>query len=158
MGFQFKKLLEKMAGKKAPGPSPSFSIFHILRALELIAKNTIGRSSLADELSVGEGVVRTIINRLKEAGLITTSRRGCNLTSKGVKVWEEYRNVFRRKVDLGESELTLADHNSAVLIKNRGGEAGSGMEQRDAAIMVGGRGGHNCYLPGGTSEGSIRKR
>lgn len=140
MRSSFKRLLEKITGKMAPGPSPTFSILHMLRAIELIEERAIGRSKLAEELEVGEGAVRTMISRLKDAGIITTSKRGCTLTSKGVKLWDDYRTVFRRKVEVGKSELTLADYNFAILVKNCGHRVKSGMEQRDAAVMVGGRG------------------
>jgi len=140
MPHGFKQILEKITGEKAPGPSPTFSVFHMLRAIELIAKKAIGRSKLAEELGVGEGAMRTMINRLKDAGLITTSKLGCSLTSKGLKLWNEYKTVFGRKVGIGKSELTLADYNFAILVKNRGHKVKSGMEQRDAAIMVGAKG------------------
>ena len=140
MPHTFKQTLKKITGEKAPGPSPSFSIFHMLRAMELIAETTIGRSKLAEELEVGEGTIRTIISRLKDSGLITTSKLGCTLTSKGLKLWKEYKAVFKKKVKIAKNELTLADYNFAILVKNHGHKVQSGMEQRDAAIMVGARG------------------
>jgi len=140
MPHTFKQALKKITGEKAPGPSPSFSIFHMLRAMELIAETTIGRSKLAEELEVGEGTIRTIISRLKDSGLITTSKLGCTLTSKGLKLWKEYKAVFKKKVKIAKNELTLADYNFAILVKNHGHKVQSGMEQRDAAIMVGARG------------------
>lgn len=146
---KFKQLLKKITDKKAPGPTAAFTIFHMLRAIELIAEEAIGRSKLAEELKVGEGTVRTMIRRLKDAGVIKTSKRGCTLTSKGVKLWNEYQTVFRRKVEIGKSELTLADHNVTILVKNRGDKVESGMEQRDAAIMVGGRGATTIMVKGG---------
>jgi len=148
MPHAFKQILEKVAGEKAPGPSPTFSVFHMLRAIELIAKKTIGRSKLAEELAVGEGAMRTMINRLKDAGLITTSKLGCTLTSKGLKLWNEYKTVFGRKVGVGKSELTLADYNFAILVKNHGHKVKSGMEQRDAAIMVGAMGATTIMFKG----------
>jgi len=140
MPHVFKRILEKITGEKVPGPSPTFSVFHMLRAIELIVNKAIGRSKLAEELGVGEGAMRTMINRLKDAGLITTSKLGCTLSSKGLKLWNEYRTVFRRKVGIGKTELTLADYNVAILVKHRGHKVKSGMEQRDAAIMVGAKG------------------
>jgi predicted transcriptional regulator len=148
MPHMFKQILEKITGEKAPGPSPTFSVFHMLRAIELTAKKAIGRSKLAKELGVGEGAMRTMINRLKDAGLISTSKLGCTLTSKGLKVWNEYNTVFRRKVGIGKSELTLADYNFVILVKNRGHKVKSGMEQRDAAIMVGGKGATTIMFKG----------
>jgi len=148
MPHAFKEILEKITREKAPGPSPTFSVFHMLRAIELIGKKAIGRSKLAKELGVGEGAMRTMIKRLKDAGLVTISKLGCALTSKGLKLWNEYNTVLRRKVEIGKIELTLADYNFAILVKNRGHKVKSGMEQRDAAIMVGAKGATTVMFKG----------
>ncbi len=140
MSHAFKQLLEKIIREKAPGPSPTFSVFHVLRAIELIAEKPTGRSKLAENLNVGEGAVRTIIGRLKNAGLIKTSKAGCALTDKGLMLFKEYQSIFKKKVKIGKNELTLADYNFAVLIKNHGDKVKSGMEQRDAAIIAGAKG------------------
>jgi len=135
----FKQLLEKIIGEKAPGPSPTFSMVHMLLALDLMAEKTIGRSKLAYSLDVGEGAIRTIIGRLKEAGLITTSKAGCTLTNKGLKLWEEHKSIFKKKSKIVENELTLGTHNFAILVKNCGHKVKSGMGLRDTAIMAGAR-------------------
>jgi predicted transcriptional regulator len=140
MPYTFKHLLEKITGEKAPGPSPSFSVLHILHAIELISEETIGRSKLAENLKVGEGTVRTIISRLKDANLIATSKAGCTLTSKGLRLWREYKSVFKKKIEIGKNELTIADSNFAILIKDCGHKVKSGVEQRDAAVMAGAKG------------------
>jgi predicted transcriptional regulator len=140
MPYAFKLLLEKITKEKAPGPSPKFSIFHILRAVEIVAEKAIGRSRLAENLEVGEGVMRSVIERLKDAGLIETSKAGCTLTNKGLRLWREYKSVFKKKVEIGKNELALAQYNLAILIKNRGHKIKSGVEQRDAAVMAGARG------------------
>lgn len=140
MQKRFKQILEKIAREKAPGPSVAFSIFHVLHAMELIAGRKIGRSKLAEELKIGEGTVRTIISRLKEAGLISTSKLGCSLTDKGLRLWNEYRLMFKEKVEIGKNELTLAEYNFAILVKNCGHKVKSGMEQRDAAVIAGAKG------------------
>jgi predicted transcriptional regulator len=140
MPYTFKQLLEKITSEKAPGPSPSFSVFHLLHAIELISEKTIGRSKLAENLKVGEGAVRTIINRLKDADLVVTSKSGCALTSEGLRLLREYKSIFKKKTEIGKNELTLADYNFAILIKNRGHKVRSGVEQRDAAVMAGAKG------------------
>jgi len=140
MPYAFKQLLEKVTSEKAPGPSPKFSLFHILRAVELIAEKKIGRSKLAENLEIGEGVIRTVIERLKDAGLIETSKAGCTLTNKGLRLLREYQSVFKKKSEIEKNELTLAEYNLAILIKNRGHKIKSGVEQRDAAVMAGARG------------------
>jgi len=137
MTHTLRQLLEKITTEKAPGPSPTFSVFHILRAMELIHEKEIGRSKLAEKLSVGEGAVRTIIAHLKDAGLVNTSKAGCILSNKGSRLWKEYKSIFKKKIGIGKSELALANHSFAILIKNRGHKVKSGVEQRDAAVMAG---------------------
>jgi len=149
MPYAFKQLLEKITSEKAPGPSPTFSVFHLLRATELIAEKKIGRSKLAENLKVGEGAVRTIINRLKAAGLILTSKSGCSLTVKGLKLWREYKSVFKKKIEIGKSELTLANYSFVILVKNRGLKVKSGVEQRDAAVTAGAKGATTIMLKEG---------
>lgn len=148
MSHTFKQVLDGIASKKAPGPSPTFSTYHLIHALELIAEKAIGRSKLAENLSVGEGATRTIIERLREAGLITIVKSGCTLTDKGMKLWKEYESVVK-KVAIRKSELTLANHNYAILIKNHGHKIKSGIEQRDAAVRAGAKGATTMLFKGG---------
>lgn len=136
-----KNLLERLLEEKAPGPYPSFSVVHIIKALELMAvKGPIGRGKLSGELKIGEGATRTLINRLKNAELITASKPGCSLTKKGREIWSELHAVFPRKTALKKSKLTVAAYNVAMLVKGHGQKVGSGMAQRDAAMMVGAKG------------------
>jgi predicted transcriptional regulator len=139
MPYPFKRLLEKISSEKAPGPSPSFSFFDIIRAIEVIDEKTIGRNKLAENLNVGGGAIRTIIERLKDADLIETSKAGCTLTSKGSKLLKEYKSIVK-KAEIGKNELALAEYNSAILIKKSGHKIKSGVEQRDAAIRTGAKG------------------
>ena len=132
-----KKLIENIAREKAPGPSITFSMFHIFYALELIAKKPIGRNKLAEKLNVGEGTIRTIISRLKDANLIATSKEGCSLTSKGLSIWKQFEEFFPKRTEVGKTELTTSEYNYAFLVKNSGDKVKSGIEQRDAAIMGG---------------------
>jgi len=137
MTYKFKEVLERIMREKALGPSPYFSIFHLLRALELIEASPIGRNKLAQCLNVGEGTARTIIDRLKDAGLIEISKTGCILTDEGSELMKGYRSVFAKKTKIEKNELTFANYNVAILIKNHAHKIKAGMEQRDAAIMVG---------------------
>jgi len=136
-----KKILERLVEERAPGPYPSFSVFHIIRALELIAKKgPIGRGRLSEELKTGEGATRTLIDRLKGARLIVISKPGCSLTTEGERVWNEFQSIFPRKIRLEKNELTFAARNVAMLVRGRGDRVGVGVEQRDAAIITGARG------------------
>jgi len=136
MSTAFKQLLEKVTTERNSGPSPTFSVIHLIRTLDLIGEETAGRNKLAESLGIGEGAIRTIISRLRDANLITTSQAGCSLTSKGQKLWQEYRSTLRQ-TKIGKNELSLAEHNVAILIRKHGHRIRSGMEQRDAAIIAG---------------------
>jgi predicted transcriptional regulator len=114
-------------------------MFHIFYALELMAEKPIGRTKLAEKLNVGEGAIRTIVSRLKDAGLIVTSKEGCNLTDKGLSVWKKFAEVFPKRIKIEKTLLTTSEYNYAFLVKNRGHKVKSGIDQRDAAIMGGAR-------------------
>jgi len=139
MTSPFKKFIESLASPKGPGPSTTFSMFHIFFALELVAKKPIGRNKLAEKLNVGEGAIRTIISRLKDAGLIVTSKEGCNLTDKGLSVWKNFEAVFPTRAKIEKTALTTSKYNYAFVVKNKGHKVKSGIDQRDAAIMGGAR-------------------
>ena len=140
MPLKFKQLLEKIAKEKAPGPVPTFSALHLLHAVELVAAKPIGRAKLSEELEVGEGAARTIIARLKEAGLISTSKAGCSLTTKGRKLWDKYREIITKEIEIEKCELLSAKYNIAILVKNCGHKVETGIEQRDAAVKIGAKG------------------
>jgi predicted transcriptional regulator len=139
MPSQFKKFIESLARPKGPGPSTTFSMFHVFYALEFMAEKPIGRSKLAKKLSVGEGAIRTIVSRLKDAGLIVTSKEGCKLTDKGLSLWKRIEEVLPQRVEVERTPLTNSEYNYAFLVKNRGHKVKSGIDQRDAAIMGGAR-------------------
>lgn len=139
MATPLKKYLQQIADNKAPGPSTSFSVFHVFYALELMAQEPLGRNKLAKKLGVGDGAVRTIISRLKDAGLIDTSKAGCNLTPKGSATWRQVEELFPKRIDLPKSELTTSEFNHAFLVKGCAQKVESGIDQRDAAIIAGAR-------------------
>ena len=152
MPVSLKKFIHQIAGKKAPGPSTTFTVFHIFYALKLIAQKPLGRNKLAEKLEVGDGAVRTIISRLKEEDLIETSKQGCNLTRKGLDIWKQFDEIFPKQMALPRSDLSSSEFNYAFLVKNCGQKVKSGINQRDAAIFAGAlnalvivyRNGHLC--------------
>ncbi|MCL5948930.1 MAG: winged helix-turn-helix domain-containing protein [Candidatus Bathyarchaeota archaeon] len=139
MAASLKKFMQQIAGKKAPGPSTTFTIFHVFYSLELMAQKPLGRNKLAEKLNVGDGAVRTIISRLKDAGLIETSKEGCNLTKKGLEIWRQFEEIFPKRVEIPRSELAESEFNFAFLVKSCGQKVKSGIDQRDAAIIAGAR-------------------
>ena len=77
--------MQQIAGKKAPGPSTYLHNIPCLLCVGAYGAEALGRNKLAEKLNVGDGAVRTIISRLREADLIETSKEGCNLTKKGIR-------------------------------------------------------------------------
>jgi len=144
-----KKFLESLLEEKAPGPYPSFSVYHLIKGLELVAKTgQVGRGKLAEELKIGEGATRTLIERLKSAHLISVSKKGCSLTEKGKKIWNEFESIFPQKNNLEKNELALADCNVAVQIRGGGDRVRTGVEQRDAAVIAGAKGAATLVFKG----------
>lgn len=139
MASQFKSFVESLASPKGPGPATTFSMFHIFSALELMAAKPIGRNKLAEKLNIGEGAIRTIISRLKDASLIITSKEGSTLTEKGVSLWKNFAEVFPKRIEIEKTALTTSKYNYAFLVKNKAHKVKSGIDQRDAAIMGGAR-------------------
>ncbi len=144
-----KSLLESLLDEKAPGPYLSFSIFHLIKALELIAKSSpIGRGKLSDELGTGEGAIRTVIERLRTADLIVVSKQGCFLTENGKKIWSKMQWLFPQKARLKPNKLAVAACNVAVRVRGCGDKVRSGLEQRDAALLAGAKGAMTLFFRG----------
>jgi predicted transcriptional regulator len=139
MAASLKKFLTQIAGKKAPGPSTTFTIFHVFYSLELLSETPLGRNKLAEKLNVGDGAVRTIISRLRDAGLIEISKEGCRLTEKGLETWRQIEELFPKRIVIPRFELAPSEFNFAFLVKKSGQKVKSGIDQRDAAIIAGAR-------------------
>jgi len=139
MAVSLKAFMQQVAEKKAPGPSTSFTIFHLYYTLELLAKRPMGRNKLAAKLYVGDGAVRTIISRLKDAELIEITKGGANLSKKGREIWQQFETVFPQQANIPKSDLNPQEFNYAYLVRGKTEKIGSGIDQRDAAIIAGAR-------------------
>jgi len=145
-----KEVLEKLSGGRAPGPLPTFNVLHAVKTLEILAREGIvGRFKLSQELDIGEGSVRTLLKRMKEAGLVQFSRSGCALTSKGRDLWNEINSKIATKAEINKTEVTVGSHNVAILVRGAGNRVTSGIEQRDAAIKAGALGATTLVVRGG---------
>lgn len=120
------------------GPKPLFDKAQVRRALELISEfQPIGRKKLADKLGVGEGSVRTILNRLKEEGFVSSTIQGHVLTEKGEN---ELGDSVRKFLEIKVSDLTVGEVDVATIVENSADKVSSGIEERDEAIKVGAEG------------------
>jgi predicted transcriptional regulator len=131
--------LYQLTGRIAPGRTPDFTEAYILVALKLIRKNKIGRKQLSDILQSGEGTIRTLIKRLRDEGLISTSRYGMELTEKGISLLDKIDMVLYG-FEFPKTNMTIAENNYAVLLKKGVQNVRYGIEQRDAALIAGAKG------------------
>ncbi len=119
----------------AGGPTPKFSLFHIWKSYQVIdSQGPIGRKALADELQIGEGSIRTILDKMVREGSVENTRMGTVITERGRRKLET-SGVEVACVDM--SDLTLGKHNCAVLVKGMAHRIKMGCEQRDEAVRAG---------------------
>ena len=123
--------------ESSSGRFPSFTEAHALKALELIGEGAgIGRQQLSRELGLGEGTVRTLLSRMKAAGLLETSRGGTTLTSKGHELLKRFGELIPAG-EVPETDATVGPRNYAILVRGAGESVKKGIEQRDAALIAG---------------------
>ena len=116
------------------GPLPRFTELHVRQALEFIAQQRrISRKELGEKLGIGEGSTRTILDRLKGRGLVTSSRGGHALTAKGRRWLGKPLEYVR--VDAGD--LTVGEVDVATIVRGAAKKVKRGIEQRDEAIKAG---------------------
>lgn len=136
------------------GPKVSVGVGKIVLALRIIGREgPIGRYQLSSALSMGEGVVKALLRCFKEEALIRVIKgRGCSLTDRGQEVLKAFLSKHRiaaiKPVKMGE--LSLGGVEVAIHLRGLASKVGSGMEQRDEAIKVGGRGAITMVLHGRT--------
>ena len=112
----------------------------------------MGRKRLSEEIGVGEGSMRRILNTLKERNMITIKQTGITITKAGLDFLEQ---TPIRVIDLDPGSLVIGDFTQAILVKGTGEAVGNGLKQRDAGIRAGSlacttlvvRDGRKIYLP-----------
>jgi hypothetical protein len=152
--------LMKIAAVGGRGPSPSFTQAHFLLAfLTIGTSGVIGRQSLAGEAGLGEGATRTVLKRLRDGGYVEVNASGAFLTKKGKGLLVLLRGRLLPLVALEDSRLTVGREQAAVGVRGSGRRLGSGIPQRDSAIMVGATGattyvirGSRFTVPGGSAD------
>ena len=139
-------ILREITVKVAPGRPPAYTEAHALMGLEAIGSGLgIGRQQLSRKLGLGEGTMRTLVGRMKDLGLVETSRGGMHLTEGGKAALEGIGELFWG-CDLPPLPITVGSLNHAVLIKGAASKVKGGIEQRDAAIIAGASGATTLVL------------
>lgn len=152
--------LLKLVEKRGQGPSPGFGREHVVLAFLILGgSDAVGRQALAVGTGVGEGSMRTILKKLRQAGLVKVGPAGIQFTEAGRR---SYQAVLKRVVPpitLRGSTLTVGKSHAATLMRSSGGAISSGIQQRDASVRAGAEGAITYVLkadkftvPGGSSD------
>lgn len=131
------RTLQLVASKFAPSRALSFDAIHVFKTLQLIEqKGHVSRDILCNELSLGEGTVRTLVRHLKMQNLVESSNAGTRMTEKGQSFFSDIKASIPAEMKLPKCSVALGKFNYAVIIKKMSSAVKSGIEQRDAAIKM----------------------
>lgn len=120
------------------GPMFRFNDANVYWALHLLSDGRrMGRKRLAEEVGVGEGSMRRIIDTLKEWDFILIKQTGITITKAGQSFLNQ---IPIRPVDLNLKDSVMGEFQQAVLVLGVADKVNNGMEQRDEGIKVGATG------------------
>ena len=131
------RTLQLVASKYAPSRALSFDVMHVFKTLQLIEeKGHVSRDILRNELTLGEGTIRTLLRHLKMENLVESSNAGTKLTEKGHLFFSDIKASIPSEMKLPKCSVALGKFNYAVILKQMSSAVKTGIEQRDAAIKM----------------------
>ncbi len=117
------------------GPMFRFNDANVYWALHVLSDGKrIGRKRLAEEIGVGEGSMRRIIDTLKDWEFITIKQTGITITKGGQAFLDR---LPMKVVNVRVEGSVVGEYQQAVLVLGCADKVVNGMEQRDAGIKVG---------------------
>ena len=120
------------------GPMFRFTDANVYWALHILSDGKrMGRKRLADEIGVGEGSMRRILETLRQWEMITIKQTGITITRSGLGFLSE---IPIRVVDIDLQDAIVGDFSQAIVVYGVGKKIENGMQQRDAGIRVGATG------------------
>jgi len=120
------------------GPMFRFNDANVYWALHVLSSGRrIGRKRLAEEVGVGEGSMRRIIDTLKEWDYILIKQTGITITKNGMSFLDQ---LPMKPVDIFIEDSVKGEFQQGVIVKGVSSKIKNGMEQRDAGIKVGAEG------------------
>jgi predicted transcriptional regulator len=125
------------------GPRAGYGEVDVLNAILAIgnSQTSVGRFKLGQIVGLGQGEIRTLIFRLKDANLISVDARGAALTEKGKREFDLIRKAIPYSSEVTARGLDLGGkYNWVVVVRNKLGLVKKGLEQRDAVIRAGASG------------------
>ena len=152
------KLLKRLFETKTI--TPSYKIPHILFCIMLIGKesNGIGRYKIRNEMNLGEGSTKTLLNRLKDEKIIKVDKnrqKGHVITKIGKKIFQDLEKLisFPQELVNEENKFVVGKiaYYSIVDQEYIKKDLGPSIDQRDEAIKIGGTGA-TCLTFNGTDK------
>ena len=152
------KLLKRLFETKTI--TPSYKIPHILFCIMLIGKesNGIGRYKIRNEMNLGEGSTKTLLNRLKDEKIIKVDKnrqKGHVITKIGKKIFQDVEKLitFPQELVNEENKFVVGKiaYYSIVDQEYIKKDLGPSIDQRDEAIKIGGTGA-TCLTFNGTDK------
>ena len=120
------------------GPTPKYSLYHVWKTYDTIFKEgPVGRKALSQIVGIGEGSIRTILNKMIGEGFVTVGKNGVSLTDRGIR---EYLDCGMSVAQVDLNGVTISSQDCAVLVKGMAAHMGNGNEQRDEAVYSGAEG------------------
>ena len=120
------------------GPMFRFTDANVYWALYVLSDGKrMGRKRLADEIGVGEGSMRRILETLRQWEMITIKQTGITITRSGLGLLAE---IPIKVVDLDLKDAIVGTYGQAVVVYGVGKKIENGMQQRDAGIKAGATG------------------
>lgn len=136
----------KLIDRPKYGPLFRFGDYHVYKTLSILSDGRRkGRKQLADRIGVGEGSMRTIVDYLREEGLIDVKQTGIRISKKG----QDFISRLPLQVYvLDVPDITLGLKSVAVQVRGAASKIDSGMKQRDQAIKAGAEGATTIIVRG----------
>lgn len=127
----------RAAVERLPGPLPIYNLLHAVLLLFALEEGPLGRKRIASLMELGEGSVRSLINRLRDIGWVECGRGGCFLTELGIEKVKELRECLVGPIEVELSEV-MRGSVYATLVKCV--NYSKVLELRDEAVKSGGKG------------------
>ncbi len=135
-------------------PTPrgkSFGDSEVMFVLETLDRNLrsgriTGRGDISLQTGIGEGTVRTILQRLEPMGFLHTSRAGVTLSTTGT---DFMKAVGISLLDLAHTDSAIGLYQVAILLRGKAEKIEKGVEQRNSGLKAGGDGCTTIICRGG---------
>ncbi|MFX1601641.1 MAG: DUF4443 domain-containing protein, partial [Promethearchaeota archaeon] len=136
---------------RSPTIKPSFELVHVILAIFIFeeSKEGMGRYRLQKELSIGSGTAKSLIRKLNEDInfiRVLTDEKGHILTNNGLNFVKKLKHKLSL-IKAGDSSVlkdliikSEGKYSYFCLVRNAIDKITNGIEQRDAAIKIGGVG------------------